>query len=230
MFRSYFSIIPSLSHPNSLLVGEGSQEDFFILMLCYNHLTSAMIGFLKGILFLRDDPYVVIDVHGVGYKVCASPDFLSKFHMGDTVTIFTHTHVREDTLELFGFVDQAHLELFELLISVNGIGPKTAIGIFGIGSKDQIIGAIRKADVDFFIGVPRLGKKNAQKIIIELKNKIGSVEELDLSGQEGIDEVVLALTSFGFSEAEAKAAMRQVGEDGKNVSEKVRLALKYLGK
>ncbi len=198
--------------------------------LCYNQLTSRMIGLLKGILLLRNDPYVVVDVHGVGYKVCASPDFLSKYHIGDTITLFIHTHVREDALELFGFTDQAHLELFELLISVSGIGPKTAIGVFGIGGKDQIIGAIRKADVDFFTGVPRLGKKNAQKIIIELKNKIGAVEELDLAGERDVDEVVSALTSFGFSEAEAKAALRQIGETDASVSEKVRLALKYLGK
>lgn len=189
-----------------------------------------MIGLLKGILILRNDPYVVIDVHGVGYKVCASPDFLSKYHSGDSVTIFIHTHVREDALELFGFVDQAHLELFELLIGVNGIGPKTAIGVFGIGNKEQIIQAIRKADVDFFTGVPRLGKKNAQKIIIDLKNKIGSVEDLDLAGDRDVDEVVAALTSFGFSESEAKAALRQIGDDAASVSEKVRLALKHLGK
>ena len=189
-----------------------------------------MIGLLNGTLFLRNDPYVVVDVHGVGYKVYASPDFLSKFHAGDEVTIFTHTHVREDALELYGFVDQAHLELFELLIGVNGIGPKTAIGIFGIGNKDQIIGAIQKADVDFFTGVPRLGKKNAQKIIIELKNKIGAIEDLDLAGEKDMGEVVAALTSFGFSESEAKTALRQIGEINASVSEKVRMALKYLGK
>ncbi len=189
-----------------------------------------MIGLLKGTLLLRNDPYVVIEVHGVGYKVCASPDFLSKYHIGDSVTVFTHTHVREDALDLFGFVDQAHLELFELLISVSGIGPKTAIGVFGLGGKETIIGAIRKADVDFFTGVPRLGKKNAQKIIIELKNKIGAVEDLDLAGNSEVDEVVGALMSFGFSESEAKMALRQIGEIGGSVSEKVRLALKYLGK
>lgn len=189
-----------------------------------------MIGMLKGILVLRNDPYIVIDVQGVGYKVYASADFLSKYHVGDLVTVFTHTHVREDALELYGFIDQAHLELFELLISVNGIGPKTAVGIFAVGNKEQIVGAIQKADVDFFTGVPRLGKKNAQKIIIELKNKIGAIEDLDLADSDEKDEVVTALTSFGFSEKEANLALRQIGETEGSVSEKVRLALKYLGK
>lgn len=189
-----------------------------------------MIGLLKGILLLRHDPFVVIEVQGVGYKVYASPDFLSKYHTGDSVTVFIHTHVREDALELYGFVDQAHLELFELLISVSGIGPKTAIGVFGLGEKESIISAIRKADVDFFTGVPRLGKKNAQKIIIELKNKIGAIEDLDLAGDKAVDEVVQALVSFGFNESEAKMALRHIGDMGNNTSEKVRLALKYLGK
>lgn len=189
-----------------------------------------MIGLLKGILFLRMDPFILIDVQGVGYKVYGSPDFLVKYHTGDSVTAFIHTHVREDALDLYGFVDQTHLELFELLISVSGIGPKTAIGVFALGGKDEIIGAIRRADVDFFTGVPRLGKKNAQKIIIELKNKIGAVEDLNLSEDQDVDEVVQALISFGFSESEAKGALRQIGENGKSVSEKVRLALKHLGK
>jgi Holliday junction DNA helicase RuvA len=189
-----------------------------------------MIGLLTGTLLIRNDPFIILDVHGVGYKVCAAADILAKFHIGDTLTVFIHTHVREDALELFGFSDQASLRLFEMLVSVSGIGPKTAIGIFGLGEKEKIIGAIRNADVDFFTGVPRLGRKNAQKIIIELKNKIGSVADLDLQSDGETSDVVVALTGFGFSPEEAKMALREIGERGSTTSEKVRLALKYLGK
>lgn len=189
-----------------------------------------MIGYLKGTCIVRNDPYLIIDVNGIGYKVCAAADVLAKVHKGDVVTVFTHTHVREDLLELYAFSSETHLELFELLLSVNGIGPKTAIGVFALGEKEKIIGAIKQADVDFFTGVPRLGKKNAQKLIIELKNKIGSVADLDLTGDGEVDEVVVALTGFGFSEQEAKKALRDIGEQGSTTSEKVRLALKYLGK
>lgn len=189
-----------------------------------------MIGLLTGTLLIRNDPYIILTVGGVGYKVCAAADVLSKFHTGDKLTVFIHTHVREDALELFGFSDEASLQLFELLLSVSGIGPKTAIGVFSLGEKEKIIGAIRSADVDFFTGVPRLGRKNAQKIIIELKNKIGSVVDLDLQSDGERNDVVVALTGFGFSQDEAKLALREIGEKGSTTSEKVRLALKYLGK
>lgn len=187
-----------------------------------------MIGYLQGILLSRHDPLLLVNVHGVGYRVVATSEVLNKYHVNDEVSLYIHTHVREDILELYGFLDNQSLELFELLISVSGIGPKTAIGIFTLGKKDEILGAIRKADVDFFSGVPRLGRKNAQKIIIELKNKLGVVEDLDLG--EGESEILLALTGFGFSADEARTAVREIGENGKTTQEKVKLALKYLGR
>jgi len=187
-----------------------------------------MIAYLQGILLFRHDPFITIDVNGVGYKVYATQDVLSRYHLKDEITLHIHTHVREDSLELYGFTDEQSLELFELLISVNGIGPKTAVGVFAVGNKDQILGAIRKAEVDFFTGVPRLGKKNAQKIIIELKNKLGAIEELDLS--EGDSDVVMALSQFGFNSDEARRAVREIGDKGKTTEEKIKHALKYLGK
>lgn len=189
-----------------------------------------MIGLLTGVIAFRNDPYVIIDVHGVGYKVLASSQVLASSRTGDSITAFIHTHVREDALELFGFSTEQDLKVFEYLISVNGIGPKTAMGVFNVGSREEILGAIRRADVDFFTGVPRLGKKNAQKIIIELKNKLGSGEDLDLSeGTEEEMEVITALVSMGFSEREARIAVKGIGEKGKNMSEKVKLALRQLG-
>lgn len=190
-----------------------------------------MIGLLTGKIAFRDDPYIIVDVQGVGYKVLATSPVLFSSHLGDTVTLFIHTHVREDALELFGFSSQADLKIFEYLLSVSGIGPKTAMGVFGIGDRDAILSAIRKADVDFFTGVPRLGRKNAQKIIIELKNKLGSVEELDLSGETDDEAAAIAaLTSIGFSEKEARMALRNLNGEGKSIEEKVKLALKQLGK
>lgn len=186
---------------------------------------------LTGKLVLRDGQSIILDVNGVGYKVLAASQIHTTFHIGDTVTLFIHTHVREDALDLFGFSSQQDLKVFEYLISVNGIGPKTAIGIFSVGSREEILRAIQKADVDFFTGVPRLGKKNAQKIIIELKNKLGSGEELDLSeGTQEEQDVVNALVSMGFSEREARGAVKGIGESGKSTSDRVRLALKQLGR
>lgn len=188
-----------------------------------------MIGMLSGKLVLVDGSSIILDVHDVGYKVLVVSQILSKFHIGDTLTLFTHTHVREDALELFGFLSEQDLKLFTQLLSVSGIGPKTAMGIFSIGTKEEIVGAISKADVAFFMGVPRLGRKNAQKIIIELKNKLGSGEELDLSdGTADEKEIISVLTSMGFSEKEAKQAIQGIGEG--SVEEKIKFALRKLGR
>src|SRR5690348_4195986 len=132
-----------------------------------------MIGMLTGKLSFRNDPYIILDVGGVGYKIYASASILNKAQLNEQITIFTHLHVKEDALDLYGFATQEDLRLFEQFISVSGIGPKTAIGVFTHGSREQIITALMHADVDFFTSVPRLGRKNAQKLIIELKNKIG---------------------------------------------------------
>lgn len=191
-----------------------------------------MIASLSGIVELRDDPYLIISVNGVGYRVLASSGVLKTINgVGEKVRVFTYTHVREDVLELYGFPSQNDLKLFELLLSVSGIGPKTAISVFAVGSSDGIQSAIVTGNVEFFTTVPRLGRKNAQKIIIELKNKLGSTVELDLSEKELKEnkDVIAALRTFGFSSKEAADAVKDL-EKGLSTEEKIRKALKNLGK
>jgi len=190
-----------------------------------------MIRLLKGIVELIDYPHLVIDVHGVGYHVYASNGIISAVNgVGQEMKIFTYTHVREDTLELYGFVCMEDLALFENLLSVSGIGPKTAIGIFSVGSGEQIVQAVVNENVAFFSGVPRLGKKNAQKIIIELRNKVKLDGQSNGVYKNGNDEVTTALLGFGFTMQEVSEAVSAIGNQAETVSEKVRLALKYLGK
>lgn len=190
-----------------------------------------MIGFLNGEVVVIDDLYIVIDVSGVGYNVIASKDVLTKLELNSKLKLFIYTHVRENLIQLYGFLDLSDLKLFRNLISVSGIGPKTAMSIFGVGSRDSIIEAIVKGDVSFFTTVPRLGKKNAQKIIIELKNKFGQAGELDLSlDTKENNEVIAALAGFGFSRKEILDAIKSIKGKGKTVEERIRLALKELGK
>ena len=191
-----------------------------------------MIGTLKGIVEYRQDPHIIVDVNGVGYKVLVPITVLSKLNgLGEHIKLYIHTHVREDLLELYGFSDPADLKLFEYLIGVSGVGCRTASGIFSVGSRSEIIQAIIGSDVGFFISVPRLGKKNAQKIIIDLKSKFGSGVDLDLSDDSGdSNELIAALKSLGYSGPEAQSAVRGIEGEGKTVEEKIRLALKYLGK
>lgn len=191
-----------------------------------------MIGFLNGVVFFKEGNYIILDVKGVGYKVLAASDVLIKAIKGTSLELFIYTHVREDNISLFGFLEAQDLKLFENLIGISGIGPKTAMNIFSAGNRNEIMSAITKGDVDFFTSVPRLGRKNAQKIIIELKNKFGGTGDLDLTGAEisGSEEVVIALKGFGFTSKEIHDAIRNVKKDDQKITETIKLALKYLGK
>ena len=191
-----------------------------------------MIALLKGKVEFVDGLSIILDVNGVGYRVLVPSKIFLNAKIKEELKLFIYTHVREDTLDLFGFADLPDLKLFQHLISVSGVGPKTALSIFSFGERDSIIEAIIKGDVDFFTVVPRLGRKNAQKIIIDLKTKLGSIEELDLSGHtDGASSEVLAvLKSFGFTSKESQDALRAVGKNAETTEEKIRLALKYLGK
>jgi len=190
-----------------------------------------MIGHLNGEVFYKDNNSIILDVKGVGYKVLGSRDVLAKANIGSPLELFIYTHVREDNISLFGFLEAADLKLFENLIGVSGIGPKTAMNIFSQGNRSQIISAIISADTTFFKAVPRLGQKNAQKIIIELKNKFGG-NELDLNREDlsGNEEVVGVLKDFGFISKEIYSAIKAVKKDGQEITETIKLALKYLGK
>ncbi len=191
-----------------------------------------MIASLKGTVSLLDTPHIIVEVGGVGYKVLLSNTVLSTVTTGMEIKLFIYTHVREDLLDLYGFLHFSDLKLFEKLLGVSGIGPKTAIGIFALGTSSAIISAIVSGDISFFTGVPRLGKKNAQKIIIDLKSKLGSSADLDLSDGsfEKNNEVVSALKHFGFTTREVQEALQKTKKEGQTVEEKIKLALKYLGK
>src|SRR5260221_11600161 len=107
-----------------------------------------MIGTLKGVIEYRKDPFLIVDVNGVGYKVLVPNSVLSKINnLGDSIKLYIHTHVREDLLELYGFTDPTDLKVFTMLISVSGVGCRTALGIFSVGTRADIIQAISSADV-----------------------------------------------------------------------------------
>lgn len=191
-----------------------------------------MIALLNGKVELLRRPFAIIDVNGVGYKVLVSDSVYKKLTIDEKIKIFTYNYIREDAFDLFGFLEIEDLDLFENLITVSGIGPKTALNIFSFGERKDIVSAIIKGDVSFFTSVPRLGTKNAQKIIIELKNKMGSSNDLDLSGKDFVEnqEVIQALKTFGFSVGEAQKALREIETKGLTLDAKIKLALRGLGR
>lgn len=188
-----------------------------------------MIAQLTGRVVRFSHNPLVLDVHGVGYAVFVPQGVLAAASTAETLTVYTHTHVREDALMLFGFLQEQELVLFELLLTVSGIGPKTALAVLDRGSS-AIRTAIAKADVEFFMAIPRLGKKNAQKIIIELKTKLGSPTDLDLSDETGSEttQMLEALMSMGFDRKEAREAVKKLPQEG-TLEQKLKYALKMLG-
>ena len=189
-----------------------------------------MIGALNGIILDKRNETLLIMVGGVGYVAYATPTTLMDAKLHAEIFLYIHTVVRENALQLFGFATSAELTLFELLLGVSGIGPKTALHILDRGVPAIEI-AIRNADVSFFTAIPRLGTKNAQKLIIELKNKLDDSTSSVLSSvlEEDSQAVVAALTSLGFSAKESLQAVKTIPVGLTSVAEKVTFALKSLG-
>lgn len=188
-----------------------------------------MIGKLTGIVITTNSNPVILDVHDVGYSVNITETCRKNISTTKPVSLFIHSHIRDDAFDLYGFADEQELALFELLLTVSGVGPKTALNVMDQGSA-LVNTAVRTNDVDFFTRVPRLGKKNAQKIIIELKNKIGGTEDLDLNAHSEKEELTDALQSMGFGKNEIAGAIELLKDSREPIDTKIRLALKHLGK
>lgn len=190
-----------------------------------------MIGLLEGQIARKTPQSIILKTGGVGYSVHVPAGLLPKIAMNETVLLQIHTHVTDDAIGLYGFITPEELILFELLLGVSGIGPRTALAIVdqGVGGVQQ---AISTADVDFFTQIPRLGKKNSQKIIIELKNKLGSINELDLAGADTDKhhDITQALLSMGFDKKEITLAVKQLTGEFDTLEKKLRQALKLLAK
>lgn len=190
---------------------------------CYN---IYMIGSIKGKIILKTDKFVIVETNGVGYKISISPDTLSKLKKTDTEVLFwTHTHVREDILDLYGFLNREELEFFEMLINVSGIGPKGALSILGIASIETLRKAISTGDTAYLTKVSGIGRKTAEKIIIELRDKMG--EEKTGTSLQGELDALEALKSLGYSQNEAREALKKVSPNT-DTNTKIREALKIL--
>lgn len=189
-----------------------------------------MIGRLTGTIEHVHRNPLIIDVGGVGYLVHVPATTSAKLTAGTVGSLHIHTHVREDAFDLYGFIDEKELLLFELLLTVSGIGPKTALGVIDRGAF-KVEKAVKQGDVDFFTAVPRLGKKNAQKIIIELKNKLGGQGlALDDKHDGETKQITDALVSMGFEKREIEEAMRSLEETDVPLEQKIRQVIKLLGK
>lgn len=188
-----------------------------------------MISLLNGTIESSNDKFIIIDVGGIGYKVHISGDtFKNLPDKGNKIKLYTYLHVRENILDLFGFLDIQEMEVFELLITISGIGPKGALNILTVASVETLKRAIANEESEILTKVSGIGKKMAEKIILELKNKIG-VGFID-EGM-GIDaEAIEALTSLGYKLPEAREALKKIPKEIDKIEDKIKEALKLLGK
>lgn len=189
-----------------------------------------MIARLEGRLFSVEDGYAIVMTGGVGYKVFVSSYALGQLAGRDTAELFIHTYIREDTLALYGFISQDELRMFELLIGVSGIGPKAALGILSIADPVAIRTAVLQSDTSILTKVSGVGKKTAERVVLELRNKVGKIAEGQQSevmvGSEALD----ALIALGYSVAEAREALKVVPADVTEVGARVKQALQNLGR
>jgi holliday junction DNA helicase RuvA len=188
-----------------------------------------MISRLTGTIIHADLRFLVIDVNGVGYKVYTTAGVLEK-HLQDTVSFWTYLAVREDALDLYGFPTKDELDVFEMLLTVNGIGPKSALNVLNLANPATIRKAVATEDPGYLTKVSGVSKKQAEKIVLELKNKLIVVtEEADAANTYGSDSLE-ALIALGYSERDSREALKKVPKEIQDTSECVKHALKILAK
>lgn len=187
-----------------------------------------MIGFLSGRPQLLKDSLLII-TNGVGYEVHCSPHLLTTYGERSLLELFVYTHVREEALELYGFETLKEKELFQLVLSVSGVGPKTALNIVDRGA-DRLVEAVQQAQVSFFTAIPRVGKKVAQKVIIELRGKLGELRQLDLGPKsQAHQDVVEAVVALGFVEDSVEEAARELNLEEMDVQQAIKAVIKKVG-
>ena len=203
-----------------------------------------MIGRIKGTLIKKDPPMILVDVNGVGYEIEIPARVL--FELPETnneVTIITHMIVREDAQLLCGFNNYQQRELFRKLLKVSGIGAKSALAVLSTMSTNEFVGMIQSQDVNAIVKIPGVGKKTAQRLILEMRDKLGGVASDDMSipGNNPMaanlgampasaqSEALVALQSLGFRPQEVNMLIKQIAKDGMTAEEIIRLCLQHKG-
>jgi Holliday junction DNA helicase RuvA len=192
-----------------------------------------MISKLTGKIAHSDLKYIVLDVNGVGYKVTTNSDTITRISgTSKEVELWTYLAVRENALDLYGFENLRELNFFELLITISGIGPKTAMGIMNAAPLETLETAIQTEDSTHLTRINGIGKKVAEKIIMELKGKVTAVAHTPESknAMRNDSDALEALKSLGYSQSEARDALKEVSKKVEKTSDKIKEALKVLSK
>jgi len=199
-----------------------------------------VFAYISGKVNYKSKDYIVVDVSGIGYKVHTSMNSLGKLSNDDEVKMFTYVHIREDIMDIYGFLTKEELGIFELLISVSGVGPKAALSVLSVTDPSKFSLAVINSDIKVLTSAQGIGKKIAQRIILELKDKISkeqleyikTIKENDLdialSQKTAANEAISALMVLGYSPAEANKSVANIYNENLNVENLIKAALKQL--
>ena len=196
-----------------------------------------MIGFVEGIIEYIDVDKIVVNNNGVGYNVFMPASQIDTLNEDETVRVFTYLNVREDAMQLFGFLTRDDLEVFKLLITVNGIGPKGGLAVLSTITTDDLRVAVISEDAKAISKAPGIGAKTAQKVIIELKDKLNLEDVLEpkldanfqVNDNNSMSEAVMALVALGYSQADAYRAVKSIDNiEELDVENVIKMALKKI--
>ncbi|MHB8652223.1 MAG: Holliday junction branch migration protein RuvA [Minisyncoccota bacterium] len=190
-----------------------------------------MIGKLTGTILFKSERFVILDVGNVGYKVFITLECLRTLpREGEGgASLWIHTVVREDALDLYGFLDRAELDLFEKLITISGVGPRSALSIIGMAPVEMLRRAIGSGDTTYLTKVSGIGRKTAEKIVLELKESLGFRDEKGSTGTQGEIDAIEALEALGYTARAARDALAHIPPTVTDAPSRVKEALKFLG-
>ena len=191
-----------------------------------------MLAYIKGILAMKMTGYIVIDVGGLGYKVFMSDSGIEKLgNIGSETKVHTHYKVREDDISIFGFNTLEELKMFELLIGVSGVGAKTALAMLAVCEPSEFALAVITEDVNTLKQIPGIGPKSAQRIILELKDKIKQEQEIEaIKNNDKLDEAIAALQVLGYNRKEIEKNLQKLNIKDMTIEEIIKKALIELSK
>ena len=198
-----------------------------------------MFAYIKGILDTKQDTFVIIDVQGIGYKIFMPAKSIENIgEVGETIKVYTYYYVREDNISLYGFSSNEELRMFELLLSVSGVGAKSAVAMLSEISPSKFAISVISDDVASLTKIPGVGKKTAARIILELKDKLKTEQALDkeektiiqIKENSNIEEAIAALQVLGYTKKEIEKAFEKVDIQNLELEELIKMGLKYLGK
>ena len=192
-----------------------------------------MISYLKGQIINKRKNFLIVETAGLGYQIFVPPTLYVEFLTSQIVELYIHDHIKEDARDLYGFKSLDDLEMFELLLSISGVGPKSALGIMAIANVDELKRAIAGGDVVMLNKVSGIGKKTAERIVLELREKISTIHfdsqtVASTATTSAQSDEIDALISLGYSLQQARDSLKQVDSNISKSGERIREALKYL--